>query len=526
MSTVDNADIPLAVNLSQGNLGKSVENKASIDLIEDAKPSLLKVDKDVLKYAAAEAVYIDEETNKRLKRKIDKRVLSIMVVTYCLQALDKSTMSFASIMGIREYANLHGSQYSWLTTCVYLTILVWELPNNYIIQRVPVAKYLSINIVLWGMVLACHSAARNFVGFLFLRILLGLFESCCQPIFVLLSATWYRREEQAQTVALWFSMNGINQIIGGLLAYCFTLIKHAALLNWEILFLTYGLISVAFGFIVLWLLPDSPMKAKCWSEDDKRLMVERVRGNQTGLQNKKFKLNQALEAVKDYQCWAYALIQFTTALPSGGLGAYSGILINSFGFSVLHTQLLSMVQGAYQIVVLLGAAWLSNRFPNSNIVIMASFAIPSVVGTIVYLCVTYNDTVSTRAALLFCYYIILSYWGTSTLGMSMLSRNVAGQTKKSTAIAMNFIGWAVGNAVGPQVFLSTDAPRYLRAWITHISMYAFLFLVLFVLRVDLTLRNKKKDALVEAGQANEDHRLEHAFDDLTDRENPSFRYVC
>lgn len=62
-----------------------------------------RIDDEVAKYANATGdIVITEEENKRLKRLIDRRVLPIMVFTYFLQALDKGTMSFTSIMGIRE----------------------------------------------------------------------------------------------------------------------------------------------------------------------------------------------------------------------------------------------------------------------------------------------------------------------------------------------------------------------------------------------------------------------------------------
>jgi hypothetical protein len=82
-----------------------------------------RLDPEVAKYASATAVTISDSENKRLKRMIDKRILTIMVFTYFLQALDKGTMSFASIMHIREDLHLHGQQYSWLTTCIYIAIL-------------------------------------------------------------------------------------------------------------------------------------------------------------------------------------------------------------------------------------------------------------------------------------------------------------------------------------------------------------------------------------------------------------------
>jgi hypothetical protein len=71
-----------------------------------------RVDKELAKYANQAAVEITEEDNKRLKRLIDRRVLPVMVFTYFLQALDKGTMSFASIMGIRDDVSALGKDNS------------------------------------------------------------------------------------------------------------------------------------------------------------------------------------------------------------------------------------------------------------------------------------------------------------------------------------------------------------------------------------------------------------------------------
>lgn len=68
------------------------------------------VDKEVAKYATGAAVEIDEETNKRLKKMIDRRVLVVMMITYLLQTLDKGALSFASIMGILEDTHLGDNQ--------------------------------------------------------------------------------------------------------------------------------------------------------------------------------------------------------------------------------------------------------------------------------------------------------------------------------------------------------------------------------------------------------------------------------
>lgn len=85
-----------------------------------------------------------------------------------------------------------------------MVILVAEYPENYIIQRVPIGKWLGGNIICWGIVLALHAAMTNFKGLIAFRALLGLFETVSQPTFVLLSGMWYKREEQAAIVVFWY----------------------------------------------------------------------------------------------------------------------------------------------------------------------------------------------------------------------------------------------------------------------------------------------------------------------------------
>lgn len=270
-----------------------------------------------------------------------------------------------------------------MTTCIYLAILVVEYPINWTIQRVPVAKFLGINIMLWSTTLCLHAVCFTFPSLVAIRTLLGIFEAVCQPTFLIMSSIWYKRSEQAQVVTYWYMMNGAQQMVGGLLAYAFSQIQHpslgtgghAKIRSWQAIFITYGSFSFLWGIFVLYWLPDSPMRAKCFSEEDKKLMVERVRSNQTGLQNKVFRAYQLKEALTDPQTYCYMLIQICTTLPTSGLGAFYNIIIKGLSFTTLQTQLLAMVLGAVIIFTLMTSAWMTRRF-NQNLYTMLLFMIP------------------------------------------------------------------------------------------------------------------------------------------------------
>ncbi|CAA7259541.1 unnamed protein product [Cyclocybe aegerita] len=449
---------------------------------------------------------------------IHKRVLTVMVITYFTQALDKGTINFASIMGIREDTNLVGQEYAWLTTCVYIAILVWEFPTNRLLQRFPIAKYLSFNIMAWGVVLACTAACKNFAGLVVVRTLLGIFECICQPAFVFMSTMWYTREEQALVIGSFYSMNGFQQCVGGLIAY-----GIAQLL---------GCLTFVWGLFVLWWLPDSPMRANCFSPEDRLLMVERVRKNDTGVQNKKFKMHQAREALQDITVWGIVLISFTNALPTGGLGAFSNIILKAFGFTQLQTYLLAIAQGVIIMLFLFSAAYLSKQY-NQRLLLAFIYTLPNVAGTIVFLCVPTSE--KTKVGLLLAFYCTQGFGAVAVLNLAVMSGNVAGRTKQAVASTLVFVAWAVGNAVGPQVFRETEAPRYVKAFVAHIVMYGIQLATIFLLRLHLMRQNilKRRAQGIVVGEKASDEGIEadehiehrHAFDDLTDRENPDFRYV-
>lgn len=70
-----------------------------------------------------------------------------------------------------------------------------------------------------------------------------------------------------------------------------------------------------------------------------------------------------------------------------------------------------------------------------------------------------NKNLGTKVGLLISYYITLSFWSAQTLCLSMVSRNIAGATKKSTVVAATFVSWAVGNSIGSPPSFLPPPPR-------------------------------------------------------------------
>lgn len=120
-------------------------------------------------FANGEIVEVDEATNKRLLRIIDFRMMPLMCVVYGLNYLDKTTLSYASIMGIKKDINLVGDNYQWLGSMFYFGYLAWEYPTNRLLQRLPLAKYSAFCIIGWGLILALFATVHDFAGAVTIR---------------------------------------------------------------------------------------------------------------------------------------------------------------------------------------------------------------------------------------------------------------------------------------------------------------------------------------------------------------------
>lgn len=104
--------------------------------------------------------------------------------------------------------------------------------------------------------------------------------------------------------------------------------------------------------------------------------------------------------------------------------------------------------------------------------------------------------------------------------LSFTSSNVAGTSKSYTSFYMTLVAYCVGNLIGPQTFLAREAPVYTTGK-TIIGVCAVLvILILVAIGLCYHFENKRRDKLPTP------EKIENIeFADLTDKQNPFFRYA-
>lgn len=103
-----------------------------------------------------------------------------------------------------KQTNLVGNDYSNAYADFWIASLVFSLPNVWLLNRFPVAKFLGGCLIGWGLCNACHAALENYAGLVALRVLSGAFESGILPSLILIASQYFTYEEQATRFSFWY----------------------------------------------------------------------------------------------------------------------------------------------------------------------------------------------------------------------------------------------------------------------------------------------------------------------------------
>lgn len=171
------------VDATSESLGKDIETTQSAPGKEDV--------------AAIFANYFDghdgysEEEAKRLRWKLDMRLIPILWFNILLPAMDKVSHAKAAVYGLQEDLHLVGDQYSWIGSIFYFGYMLWCFPSATILQKLPLAKTIGFAMLLWSFVLVGMGFVNSFSQLLACRFLLGLLEAPVVPGNMLIMAMWF-----------------------------------------------------------------------------------------------------------------------------------------------------------------------------------------------------------------------------------------------------------------------------------------------------------------------------------------------
>ncbi|KAI7885993.1 MFS general substrate transporter [Lichtheimia hyalospora FSU 10163] len=462
-------------------------------------------------------IVIKSPEERAYLRKLNITVLPLMMAIIFVQFCDKAALSVGPVLGLNEDLGLTGTEFSVLGAVFYAGFFVFQasqkdcIPNQFILQHVPHAKYMSALLIVWGIVMLLSGLANNFSQMAACRFLLGLFEAAAVPTLYLITAILYRRSEQTLVFGFVTLSNGVGAAFGASTAYGFSFMKNArGITNWRWGSFIYGALTILVGLVCFFFLADRPDHPLLRPTEQEKQIIEERRQDNAVVKHRIIKYDQIKEAIKEWRFWLLVLGGFCINLQNGGMLVFSTTFVLGLGFDPQTSLLLQIPSGmasALGVVVAVILARVSKQLIYSAMAMM----VVGIIGLVILIAIPDGEIK------LLGYYLSWAGTGSYTLLVTLIGNNVKGYTKKIFYNTSIMIAYTLGNLIGPLMMAENTAPRYLGGIGGFLGGYVIAFLCYIAIRVQGVRVNRRR----LANKTNEETDLQL---DLTDKEDENFIY--
>lgn len=513
------------------NCHHTMSEKATVDHVSLEKESIDNNSDDIIqqndlklsleeKDAAVEQLALDYGINhRRLMWKIDLNVVPPFCLLYFLAFLDRVNISNAKIYGMEADLNLSSTQFSAALTVFFAPYIVFEVLSNYTLKLVKPHIWLSILILLFGVVTICMAYSRNFGGLIACRFFLGIFEAGTFPSIFYIMANYYCQRESQRRFSFFFSCTCLAGGCAGAIAFRIKDLdgKHG-LASWQWIYIIEGSFTAGLAFFLYFFIPDFPEESRFLNENEKIFLKKKLEiysGN-SGYEIKQT-WSDIAKVFKEPALYICAVAYFALIVPAYSYAFFAPSIIKELGYTAMAAQSHSIYPWLASMGFSIIIAFVSDYFYiRTPFAILAG--IISAVGYAIVLGCTHNSNAKYGGLFL----LACGLYTAMPILICWVSLNFSGHTRKSVGTAF-IIGFGnIGGIVASFLFPNKDAPKYTMGLSVGLAFTVFAIVLLMVYCGYLMYMNKKKQS--------EAYKI--AWDQNTDREkimkgdlNPDFRYL-
>lgn len=482
----------------------------SRDFFEVEKPELLKQ-------------YSDEEIDKfhkKITRKVDLRLIPMLVFLYILNYLDRNNIASARLGALEEDLNLKGNQYETCISILFVGYILMQIPANMFLNKFKKPSIFLASIMgAWGTISLCTAAVQGFGGLLAVRLVLGFVEAGFFGSCLYVLSCWYTRKQLGFRNSLLYSGSLLSGAFSGLIAAGIVdNMDHLhGLRSWRWLFIIEGGVTVGVAPLAYLVLPDMPHNSKMLNDFEKDVLLYKIRC-ETGQDDSDetneesywgaFKL-----AVCDVKVWACCGI-LSWLVSAAGVTNFFPSIVETLNFDRVIT--LCLTAPPYILAVISTFIWAlhadktGERFwhvVSPLLIALASFIISV-------------STLNTGAPYFAMVIMVPSIYCSFTTILSWMSNSVPRPPLKR-AIALSLLNCLSNSASIWNAYLypSSAAPRYTVAFTCNCVFIALAIACAVALRLRLQILNRR----IDNGTMNWENELGKGNDGSEVRDD--FRYL-
>ncbi len=282
----------------------------------------------------------ESEVALRARHRIARRLLPFLFLLYVIAFLDRMNVGAAALQMPHDLGFSEGV-IGFRVGVFFLGYFLLGSPGALIVERWGAGRWIARIMITWGMITVLMAFIHTSKQFYVVRFLVGAAEAGFFPGVIVYLTSWFRYQDRAKAVAVFYAANPLSYVIGSPLAGLLLGLSWLGMRGWRWLFIIEGIPAVIVGVITLWYLTDWPRQAD-WLPADEKLWIT------TELQREK----EAKKLRHSYSIWQalrYRDVMLLTA-------CYFCAMTGSYGIAFWLPTILKHISGTSDLKVTLLAA--------------------------------------------------------------------------------------------------------------------------------------------------------------------------
>src|SRR6266850_60434 len=218
----------------------------------------------------------DSEVGQRARRRIGRRLLPFLFLLYVIAFIDRMNVGAAALQMPKDLGFSEGV-IGFGAGIFFLGYFLLEIPGALIVERWGARRWIARIMISWGLMTVLMAFIHTERQFYLVRFFVGAAEAGFFPGVIVYLTHWFRYQDRAKAVAVFYAANPISYIIGSPLAGLLLGLSWLGMRGWRWLFIIEGIPAVVFGVITIFYLTDWPEQARWLPEDERSWITEQLR---------------------------------------------------------------------------------------------------------------------------------------------------------------------------------------------------------------------------------------------------------
>jgi MFS family permease len=425
-------------------------------------------------YAHRSDRWWSEEDDARVRRKLDKRILPFLFLSYLFAFLDRSNIGNAKVANMTKDLGINDSQYQWLLTIFYLAYIVFQfLLICY--KFIKPSRFMGSCVFFWGVAAILQATAFNWSGLMAARFFMAFFEAGYGTGVALYLSFFYPRHEIGYRFAWFVVGSAVASAIAGSVAYGIQSAK-VSIANWRLIFLVEAAPTVILGVVILFMLPDSIQSSMFLTPYEREVAEARLYrakiDQKNAIENEKMNHNASLpqrirfaiktqfnfkngaDAFRDPVSYINAVLLFIVNNGFASIPVFLPTILSQMGYTALRAQAFSAPPYAVAFVVAVILSYAADKLKTRGILIMFMTAV-GITGY--FMLATIEDNHIRYAGV---WLVVLGLFTFIPLCYSWLVTNSSGESKRGVSLVIFGTIGQCSPLLGTRLFPDSEKPYY------------------------------------------------------------------